>query len=670
MPKYTTSTPIPRTLDQPWVPAALPLLDDEVAYKIHRQNQVDPLAVEISTLWIGGGLLDPGEVTRVTWLWDDVQVGDVKELTAPYDESDLPMVASFIPAIRLAEPGLHRLQYIVELIAGNPTDASFPIQIDLDKVAPNQGQQPNRLQFDAYIQANGVTDDYLADPANNDQVVAVVPPWPDMRLEDRVDGKLTLLPAFRRSYSRNDEIVASVHITQAHKNGAPIELVFEGDTFRTLRSNREYSAQYFLIDRTGWQGPASRTSVVLNALTPSPIQFLSPEVPQAFGAGANGRIDLEDARESGGVYMNILEIVGALDGDVVTPSWDLIPLPPITVGPFQVWPVRVDIPWPILAQGGFELVGGVIRAGYTWQRGTGTARPAIPRFVPVDLTAAGELNPDNPNYINPLLLLPTVKGETGDDVLTLLDQNKPATVELELGVDFQVGDELELIWNDNPVPVDTHRVAIGENPGALITFHIPWSLIEPIGNARVNLLYRTFNGVNRQRSNHKVITVAVSPIVGLRRTQYPDVNYGPGPDSGFIGCTLNPHPSFGVKVFVPGDTARLEVGDVLRLIWVGYASPNGNLAHVIDSSKGEWDSPSLTPEGVQNGHTFTVPFNPHVLLPGLVKRDEYPHEPAHGSATTYYQVIRGGVPVGASALSLVLVTLIRPNNLPPCIAPS
>jgi len=101
----------------------------------------------------------------------------------------------------------------------------------VDKIAPNQGQQTNKLIFDAYIESNGVTDDYLADPANNDQVVAIVPPWPDMRLEDRVDGKLTLLPALRRPHLRSDDIVASVQITQAHKDGDPIELVLKAKRF-------------------------------------------------------------------------------------------------------------------------------------------------------------------------------------------------------------------------------------------------------------------------------------------------------------------------------------------------------------------------------------------------------------------------------------------------------
>lgn len=677
MPKYkppvrsrTFSGPVPRMLAQPWVPEALPLRDDDEGYKIPRLVQLLPLAVEVQELWTGGDILDPGEITSLTWYWDGVQVGDIKELVAPYDESDLPDVASEIPPILMAVPGLHSLQYVVELVFGNPSEPSFPILVDIDKVAPNQGQQWNRMIFPPEIVDFGVTDEYLADPVNGDRVIAVLEPWPDMRLEDIATGYLTLLPAVRSPHTRyrRTDAVAQVAITQAHKDGAPIELVFEGDYLRTLQSGREYSAQFRLTDRAGWEGPPSRTAILLIALTPTPVEFRAPEVPQAFGTGSNGRIDLEDARAPNGVFMNIVEIFGAEPGDVLRPSWNLIPLPEIIVGDFQVWPIRVAISWPILAQGGFELVGGIVRASYTWQRGTSVIRPSVVRFVPVDLTAAGELNPNNPDFTNPVLLLPTVKGKTGDDVLTIADTNQPADVELLLGIGFEAGDELQLFWNEAPVPGAVYTVGPLDAPGRLIPFQIPWLLIQPIGNAVVNLYYETFNGVNSQRSRNKPVTLAINPIIGLRPTTYEDVNYGPGPDSGFIGCTTNPHPSHGVLVKVPGDDTRLEVGDVLRLRWAGYASTNGNASALIGDSVGEFDSPPLTQEWVENGYPFIVPFDPYVLLPGLVKPDDYPSKPRWGSVTTSYTVLRNGVNIGSSNRSLVSVTLIRPNGLPPCIA--
>jgi len=133
-----------------------------------------------------------------------------------------------------------------------------------------------------------------------------------------------------------------------------------------------------LSDRGGNEGPPSRTSVLLIDLTPTPGTLRAVDVPQL---AIDGRIDLEDARDPGfpgGVYIHILEVVGAAPGDVLQPFWDFIALPPITVGVGQVWPIVVQIDYGTLASGGFEFIGGTIRTDYTWQRGTGTPRRSLP----------------------------------------------------------------------------------------------------------------------------------------------------------------------------------------------------------------------------------------------------------------------------------------------------
>lgn len=338
----------------PTVPAALPLLDDEKAYTIPRSAQVGDLQVDIEELWGGTDTLDPGEKTTVTFLWDG-EVVNTRTQEALYGDEILPFSCS-IPEIYSSVPGLHRLQYIVDLTSnGEFTMPSLPIEVNIDKEAPNQGQRGRRLIFPTAIVDSGVTDDYLDNPINNDQVVATVPPWPDMRLEDMVEGYLTLLPSVRRSHrrSRTLDVVARVVIEQRHKEGAPIELAFEGDTLRRHR-NGDYDAHYYLIDRAGSEGPRSLAAPLLIDLTPSPSLLRAPEVPQA-NADSNGRIDLDDARAPGGVYMNILEITDADAGDVLRPSWNLILLPEIIIGAGQVWPIRVPIDWPTLASGGFEM---------------------------------------------------------------------------------------------------------------------------------------------------------------------------------------------------------------------------------------------------------------------------------------------------------------------------
>lgn len=626
-------------LAAPTVPASLTLLGDEVAFTIPRSAQVGDLQVDIAVLWGGTGTLDPGEITTVMFLWDD-DPDPVATVTqeAPYGEEILPF-SGFIPQIYSSVPGLHRLRYIVDLTSnGNVTMESLPILVNIDKEAPNQGQRGGRLVFPPAIVDFGVTDDYLAN--NNDQVVATVPRWPDMRLEDVVEGYLLLLPSGRRSHrrSRTLDVVARVVIEQHHKDGAPIELVFEGDTLRQHR-NGDYDAHYYLIDRAGNEGPRSLAATLLIDLTPSPSLLRPPEVPQA-NAASNGRIDLDDARAPGGVYMNILEITGADEGDVLRPSWNLIPLPEIIIGAGQVWPIRVPIDWPTLASGGLEITPRVIRAGYTWRRGTGGARPSQPQFVPVDLTVAGPVSPDNPDPVNRLLERATVKGLTGDDVLTIADRDSPARAVVPLYADPRAGQILELIWNNHPTPVDTYTVQWGDSEGQEIEFFIPWALIEPIEIGVVPVYYWTFNGVNRQRAPDKPVTVSVAPIAGLKRPEFPQVSYAPGPDSGFIGCTLQPHPVHGVQVKIPGDDLRLEQHDVIELSWAGYASTNGNSNTLIPDTEKSW-SHTLTLDEVSNGYIFTVPFDPYIKLPGLVKPDDYPNKPRHGSAIAQYRVSRG-----------------------------
>lgn len=659
------ATPTPRNLVAPEVPAALEPLD-ETAYKIPRSAQSSDLQVDITELWPGSDTVGNGQKTTIYYFWDNSDdLIDPQELEGPYGVEDLPSVSGFIPVSLLAVPGLHSIHYTLDLVSnGNVSPPSLPIMVDVDKVAPNLGQPGGRLVFPPEV-ADGVTDDYLNDPVNNDRVIATVPRWPDMRLEDVVEGYLTRLPSSQSSQSQILEIVARVVITQAHKDGAEIELIFEGDTLRGL-VNAEYSAQYRLIDRAGWEGLPSRNSLLLIDLTPSPVQLPPPEVPQAEAA-SNNRIDLADAREPGGVYMR-LDIRNTLPGDILQPFWNLIPLPSITVGEFQQWPITVRIDWLILAQGGFELTPGTIRADYTWQRGIARPRRSLPRFVPVDFTVAGEVNPANPDPINTLLPPATVKGVTGDDVLTVADRDQDARVLVILGADFFNGQQLELMWADHPVPVDTYPVGPGDREGDEIPFRIPWALIEPIDNAVVNVYYWTFNGVNRQRAVDKPVRVNIAPIVGLQRPKYPDVNYDAGPDSGFIGCTLDPHPSFGVKVAIPGDDTRLKENDEIKLYWAGYASTNGNASTLIENSKGDW-SHHLTRDEVRDGYTFTVPFDPHITLPGLVKPPDGASNPKYGSAVTWYEVIRNGVPAGESQRSLVSVTLIRPGGQPPCLVP-
>lgn len=661
-------TPGVLVLDEPVAPDALPLMPDDIGHKIPVPFQSSGLRVEVPTLWPGSGILDPGDESLIEWLWDSVVFAQFL-LEAPYDATDLPALDAVVPPHLMDVPGLHSLMYRVTLreSSGNPPTNSFVTILDSDKVGPNQGQRGPRFIFSPEIEADGVTNAYLDDPVNNDQVVATIaPPWLDMRLGDVVEAYLTPLP-FKRSLRKRPRqlaIVATTVIIQAHKDGTlPIEVHFPGALLRGL-ANREYNAHYYLRDRSGRESGPSLTKPLLINLTPTPVDLRAVEIPQLD----DGVINLDDARAPGGVYMNILEVVGAASGDVLTPSWDLIPLDPFVIADVQAWPIRVPIPYPILASGGYEFFPGVVRAEYRWQRGTTPSRPSLTRFAPVNLTVAGPISPTNPDPINLLLEVVTVKGRDGDDLLTITDVGLPVRVVTRLYASPAAGESLELMVGSHPVPVATYPVQFGDSAGQEIEWLVDWLTIEPhlVGGV-VRFFYSTFNGVNRQRAPDKPVVVNIVPIEGLQNLEYVGVSYDPGPESGFISCYLRPWVN-GAGVKIPGDELLLADGDEVLLHWASYANPNGSTAGVIPETIHTFRH-TLTESEARDGYVFQVPFDPYILLPGLVKPPSGGTNPRHGSAVARYQVIKpAGGGMGFSSRKLVFITLIRPGGAPPCIS--
>lgn len=653
-------------LDAPVVPDVLPLEADDLGHKVPVFFQSTGLRVEVPVLWPGGGVLDPGDVTLVQWLWNGT-VFDEKRLVAPYDASDLPDADSLVPSQLMDVPGLHELRYEVRLreSSGNPGEQSFPTVLDCDKVGPNNGLRGPRFRFPQVIEDDGVTDAYLDDPANQDRVTATIDSiWPDIRLGDVVEASLIPLPFLKplRKRPRQLAIVATTTIVQAHKDGTlPIEVHFPGAVLRGL-ANREYNAQYYLTDRSGRESGPSRAAPLLINLMPTPIDLRPVEIPQLD----DGRITLSDARADGGVFMNILELFGSTGGDRLLPSWDLIALDPIEISATQVWPIKVPIPYSVLATGGYEFVSGVVRAEYRWQRGNAPSRPSTTRFASVDLTVAGPVSPDNPDPINLLLDVVTVKGVDGDNQLTINDEGKPVRVITALYGAPDVGQTLELMAGSFPGPIATYTVQAGDSAGREIEWLVDWDIIELLGTGWVPFFYWTFNGVNRQRASDTPVMVNIVRLVGLKPLEYVGVEYGPGPGAGFINCALRPWVN-GVGVKVPGDIDLLDGGDEVILDWASYANTNGFAGGVIPETIKSF-SHTLTPQEARDGYVFQVPFDPYILLPGLIKPPEGQTNPRHGSAIARYQIIKpAGAGMGYSERRLVFISLIR-LNLPPCVS--
>ncbi|ONH56533.1 hypothetical protein SAMN04490182_0663 [Pseudomonas cedrina] len=655
-------------LHAPLAPDSLDLMPDDVGRKIPVTVQSTGLRVEVPELPPGSDVLDPGDITVFYWYWDTTLFA-TKRLEAPYDESDLPDVDAVVPSHLMDVAGLHSLRYGVVLreSSSNPTVSSFITLLDSDKEGPNRGQRGSRLRFAAVIDAEGVTDEYLDNPANGDRVIGTIDPlWLDARLGDIVTGYLTQLPFRKPARKRNRrlDVVATTVITQEHKDGIrPVELHFRGDDLRRLK-NVEYNAHYYLKDRSGRESGPSLTAPLLINLTPTPTELRAVQIPQL----ADGLINLDDAREKpDGVYMQILQVFGAAAGDFLHPFWDRIELSSIRIAEIQAWPINVPIPYSKLASGGYEYTPGVIRAEYNWRRGTAPARPSVTRFVPVDLTVAGNVSPDNPDPINRLLPVVTVKGRDGDNQLSVNDEGLQVRVVTLLYDDPKPGELLELMAGTLATPIAEYEVKLGDKAGKQIEWFVEWAIIELLGGGLVPFFYWTFNGVNRQRARDTQVLINIIPIVGLKDLEYVGVTYGPGPDAGFISCPLRPWVN-GVGVKIPGDESRLAWGDEVKLHWASYAHPAGFSGAVIPETIHTFTH-TLTGNEHRDGYTFQVPFVPYIKAPGLVEPAPGKTEPRHGSAVSRYQVIKPvGAGMGYSGRRLVYIKLTRLAGQPPCLS--
>ncbi|MFC3939702.1 hypothetical protein CCU68_18375 [Pseudomonas gingeri NCPPB 3146 = LMG 5327] len=627
------------------VPDALPMEADDYGYQIPRDAQLQDLKVVIEKVWDNYEGGEDGDMTYVDIYFDyipGISPATTVSLRWPFDPALIFPLSASIPQSYLASPGRHELSYIVTL-DGNPSPPSEPIVIDIDTSAPNGGAAWTRLQFPV----DTIDESYLNDPGNNDQVIAMIEPWDDIKLKDVASGHWEALND-PDTDAVNEVIIEPRHLKE---DPDPIELVFTGDDIRD-KGEGEFFPYYILNDKVGNVGDKSRRISIVVDLAPAPVTLLPPKVPQAD----DGLVDLEDARAPGGVLMLVDEIIGSAPGDILNFYWNLQHLDEHEVVEFQSWPIPVPVSWAALITGGTQQARQTVRVHYTWGRGNIGPRPSIPKFVSVDLTVAGPVKPTDPDPINRSLPQVTVKGVTGDNVLTVADRDQDARVVVPLYADPEPGEVLELIWDNLPTPVDIHTVLSGESEGDEIEMFVPWSFISPVGDRQVPIYYWTFNGVNRQRAEATSVRVELAPIAGLKAPVFPDVTSGPGPGANFINCNLKPW--LGVSVDIPGDSQKLDENDEVLLHWTAYASPNWQAGTEMPEA-GDVFPHRLTAEEAINGYRFTVVFDPYVKEPGLIK-------PNNGSAMAFYTVHKATGGEGRSAEKRVYVSVLRPNS-PPCL---
>lgn len=608
----------------------LPLLWDEAAHKIPLSVRGQPFKVTIPSVWMpNNAATNVRTDIRYFWKGDHVHTA---QIFGPYDPAVLFPYTQELPAWLLDSPGISLLYYEISGVL-LPTGESERTLIDVDDSPPNLDNPGTELIFNDYT-LDGVSDAELTADAG---IPCEVPRYMIMRTEDVVMVYFGVLPHINYV---DRLVVERRHI----EDGDPLQFLIPEDFVRNSGGGERW-VSYRLMDRVGNIGPFS-DPVKLDINLVSLPDLLRPLVPRAE---TDGLIDLDDIRQ--GVSVSIREVVDAEQGDIITLRWNTHVLATITVGPLQIWPIPVEVAWPIFLAGGFDARYPV-RVWYQFARGSLT-KNSPDTFIEVDATVAGD-PPVGPDPINPMLPRVTVKGVTEDNVITPADSPGPVLVEVPLFVDPEVGENLRLFWGNDGAFADIKVVDPGDVAGQNVQLYVPWALIVA-GGGLVYVYYWTYNGVNYQRSPATEVRVELDTLTGLLAANV--LNDHPNK---WITCDTVPQPYEAVIVGIPWSTTHFEVGDKVRLFWSSHRTPNGGGTPIPGTQV--WFEVELTDAHRIAGvvEVDIQPFDPLITVPGLI--------PTNGSGLHYYRLYKASGPTGRSAARPSRIDLIRPSGST-CLAP-
>lgn len=227
----------------------------------------------------------PGFAERLELYWDGKEV-DSKSWEAPIPPQELFF---FVQVLHLSE-GSHVLHYVV-VTPNGARMPSLPLTLTIDKTPPALGEGGGSLVFPQEVIDGGLTAQWLE--LNQDQVIAQLPDYPDMRPGDTVHWYWDTEPF-------GFEWAGSLTLTAQDIPGS-IELTFDGDLIRARGDGQRY-VHYEIEDRAG-NGSGSRPVTLQVAATPLPRELPWLEVEQSPGGGEIVTLDPWDAREGATVTL-------------------------------------------------------------------------------------------------------------------------------------------------------------------------------------------------------------------------------------------------------------------------------------------------------------------------------------------------------------------------------
>ena len=575
--------------------------DADFAGLVPREDQEKDMTITVAQ-WPNGAPTGQQDTFIFEWKRSDEtvwQVGNRLVIPGPIDPGG-PDITVIFEMAYFARHGTYKLRYRVMEWNGLGEALSFPVDIIIDKEAPNyDGQSPDDAVYDAGA-VDGITSQYLID--NGDVVTLTIPVYEGEALGDTVIAFVSTSagPVSDPAYEGPLLVGRTISI--------------QGALLRTLPDGL-FHLNYRLKDKVGNLGQPSKnatTSLLLRALPLEPLALPRVELSED-----DGTIDLDDVRATT-LLVAIPRYGNWQENDFLLVNWGGVVTPvPHRVGPVPTDPIYVDIPFDTVLQPAYgDATKGKKSTDVSYQvlRGSRPFDSASITFD-VDLSVPGPVNPDRPDPINPNLPPLTVFGATDaakarPNELVAGDTRQAVTVDLVLYTPIAAGESLWFYWAANDNEVGTYAPPVGDD-GNTYTFTIPWDKIETHPSSDKVPVYYEIGltaGGNREKRVTEVDVSAALPVI-LAAPEFPDAGKTTGtPPVPILNCNsyLPDDPDaptdYYVRVTFPANPANLAIGDILDIQFQGYTDPDGT-APLPDAYT---TTRTVSQTDVDNGFTIQV----------------------------------------------------------------
>lgn len=497
---------------------------------VTRAMQLNGVVLNVEP-WVRG-FLNPFETLTVF-------VNDRPIHIETYDTADLlpnPVVVSLGPKSHLQSHGLKDIR--VHVLNASDNDINYNIlRVYVDAQDPNYSAQPARITFEDY--GVELTPDFLDGKAGLGFTIA--------EPADRRGGDTYGIHVG----SSNNPLMDDVPLT------GPIEGVIP--TANILDKAGEIPVWYFLRDRAG-------NSTVLSIPTYVRVSLNAPPVIGAITVLEAPLVDKAEARA--GATVRISSVTEHLTSDTLVVLWGTVEIYRQAIG-MGVFPLDVSANFAAIAAGGNFYTADIhVRI----ERTGSPSYPAPVVQVDVDLREPGVTNPGegpvDTNLERPILFgggaLPSPPNRLSEK-----DRGFDATATFELPPLLAAGDFIDYVYAGTVA--DTYPVTGAEAPGFMVTFTVPWSLIDATGNGDsipTHCVIR--DAINFKHSPNQDVMVEIFNLAGLELAIFNNAQAFAGQPnfSYFINCTRQPWLGVPIKILDPG---LLMIDDKVSLEAVRYA---------------------------------------------------------------------------------------------------